>query len=97
MVTVTGDRLCGAGSPRNLTLIFDGPESYPGSGGGGNEVPFTATGNGFVAHYRIPPTYTAAYRDGQTGPSQVPVRPGTGYGFFTLPAGGCTVPLTVTR
>ncbi|MGH8862666.1 MAG: hypothetical protein ACRDVG_15775 [Jatrophihabitantaceae bacterium] len=96
VVTITSDGLCGAAGKNGIALLFGGPQSHNGSAGGGNEVPITATRHGLVAHYRIPATYTAAYHDGQRGPQrQAPVRPGTGYGFYTLPAGLCGVPLTV--
>lgn len=87
----------GAGSLGNLSVVFLGPQSYVGSGGGGNEVPkpYHPKGMGFEVTYRIPSSYLSGEQPGKS-PAPVAVTPGTGYSFGTYPAGGCTAPLTVT-
>ncbi len=92
-VTITSDTTCQAGPGSEPTLVFLGPKSYIGSGGGGNEVPITKTGKGFTASYRIPASYVSGGNHNRT----LPVTPGTGYSFATYPAAGCDTPFTVTR
>lgn len=94
-VTITATGTCGAKNVQWLTLVFLGPKSYVGSGGGGNEVPITATPTGFSAHFTMPATYTGA---STSGPSQqYPVGPGGRYVFTTYPTGLCSVPITIQQ
>ena len=64
-------------------LVFLGPSSFIGSGGGGNDVPFKPVGGDrATATFRIPATYVG----GETGASPnsaLPVRPGEHYAFAT--------------
>jgi hypothetical protein len=87
---------CNTPSRAPAALVFLGPSSWVGSGGGGNPVPFRMVGGDrFTASFTIPPTYVG----GTTGASPnrtLPVRPGVHYAFATYPAGICDVPLTVT-
>lgn len=96
-VRISAKALCGAPYVRNLTIVFLGPKSYVGSGGGGNEVPrpYRAVGGGFEVSYRIPRSYVTGAQGG-TSPAPIAVTPGGGYSFATYPAGGCTVRFTVS-
>lgn len=96
-VRISAPTLCGAPDLRNLTVVFLGPQAYVGTGGGGNEVPkpYRAVGGGFEVSFRLPRSYAAGAEDGKTSTS-VAVTPGSGYSFATYPAGGCTVPFTVS-
>jgi hypothetical protein len=92
-VTLRG---CNTPSRAPAALVFLGPSSWVGSGGGGNPVPFRMVGSDrFTASFTVPATYVG----GETGASPnptLPVRPGDHYAFATYPAGICDVPLTVT-
>jgi hypothetical protein len=92
-VTLQG---CDTPSQAASTLVFLGPSSFIGSGGGGNDVPFKPVGGDrATATFRIP----AIYVGGETGASPnpaLPVRPGEHYEFATYPAGICRVAFTVT-
>jgi len=77
-------------------LVFLGPSSWIGSGGGGNPVPFKMVGGDrFTATFTIPATYVAGETGAFPNPT-LPVRPGDHYAFATYPAGICDVPFTVT-
>jgi hypothetical protein len=97
-VTISAPTLCGAASLDNLTVVFLGPTSYVGAGGGGDQVPtpYHAKGTGFEVTYPIPSSYYSGEQPGGKSPAPVAVTPGTGYSFATYPAGGCTVRFTVT-
>jgi hypothetical protein len=92
-VTLRG---CNTPSRAPAALVYLGPSSWVGSGGGGNPVPFRMVGSDrFTASFTVPATYVG----GETGASPnptLPVRPGDHYAFATYPAGICDVPLTVT-
>ena len=87
---------CNTPSRAPAALVFLGPSSWIGSGGGGNPVPFKMVGGDrFTATFTIPATYVG----GETGTfpnPTLPVRPGDHYAFATYPAGICDVPFTVT-
>jgi len=87
---------CDTPSRAAAALVFLGPSSFIGSGGGGNDIPFTPVGpDRATATFTIP----ASYAGGETGASPnpaLPVRPGGHYAFATYPTGICHVPFTVT-
>jgi hypothetical protein len=92
-VTLQG---CNTPSRAPAALVFLGPSSWVGSGGGGNPVPFRmAGGDRFTATFTIPATYVGGENGASPNPT-LPVRPGDHYAFATYPAGICDVPLTVT-
>ena len=77
-------------------LVFLGPSSWIGSGGGGNPVPFKMVGGDrFTATFTIPATYVGGETGALPNPT-LPVRPGDHYAFATYPAGICDVPFMVT-
>jgi hypothetical protein len=86
---------CNTPSRAPAALVFLGPSSWVGSGGGGNPVPFRmAGGDRFTATFTIPATYVGGENGASPNPT-LPVRPGDHYAFATYPAGICDVPLTV--
>jgi hypothetical protein len=87
---------CNTQSRAPAALVFLGPASWVGSGGGGNPVPFRMVGGDrFTASFTIPATYVGGTTGASPNPT-LPVRPGDHDAFATYPAGICDVPLTVT-
>jgi hypothetical protein len=87
---------CNTPSRAPAALVFLGPSSWVGSGGGGNPVPFRMVGSDrFTASFTIPATYVGGETGAAPNPA-LPVRPGDHYAFATYPAGICDVALTVT-
>jgi len=86
---------CNTPSRPPAAVVFLGPSSWIGSGGGGNPVPFKIFGGDrFTATFTIP----ASYVGGETGAfpnPTLPARPGGHYAFATYPAAICDVPFTV--
>ena len=87
---------CNTPSRAPAALVYLGPSSWIGSGGGGNPVPFKMVGGDrFTATFTIPATYVGGETRTFPNPT-LPVRPGDHYAFATYPAGICDVPFTVT-
>ena len=87
---------CNTPSRAPVALVFLGPSSWIGSGGGGGPVPFKMVGGGrFTASFTIPATYVGGETGAIPNPT-LPVRPGDHYSFATYPVGICDVPFTVT-
>jgi hypothetical protein len=87
---------CNTPSRAPAALVFLGPSSWIGSGGGGDPVPVKMVGGDrFIATFTIPATYVGGETGAIPNPT-LPVRPGDHDAFATYPAGICDVPFTVT-
>jgi hypothetical protein len=87
---------CNTPSRAPAALVFLGPSSWIGSGGGGDPVPFKLLGGDrFTATFTVPASYVGGENGALPNPT-LPVRPGDHYAFATYPAGICDVPFTVT-